>query len=219
MKAIRKSTLVEQAGEAIKRHIEQHRLRPGQKLPSEREWVESLQVSRTAVREALKSLELVGVVRLKPGDGIYVSDPSLRHITRHVTFQWKTDKRKLKELLEIRKILELGAVELAVGHRDSEAIGDMARWVERMEAKVKKRLPAVEEDLAFHRALFRATGNETMLQFSEMLAEFFPESHEEPCTETTLNEHREIYDRLKQGDAPGARRVLEAHLDSLKTTL
>ncbi|WP_409346392.1 FadR/GntR family transcriptional regulator [Paenibacillus sp. MBLB4367] len=221
MKGIRKETLSQQAGESIKAYIEQMRLQPGDKLPSEKQLIDRYGVSRTVVREALKSLETVGIIQMKPGDGIYVARPSISGMSHHFTFHWNRKPQTVKELLQIRVSLELFAIELTVMLRDEERIAQMSYWVEEMERKLKDGGGIVHEDLQFHRSLFRASGNDTLCELSEFIAGFFVPMEGVASTLHTpdplsLLEHKQILHWIRAGDTEKAKACMRDHLRPLE---
>jgi len=205
----------------IKTYILENSLKAGDKLPSEKQLIETLGVSRTVVREALKSMETVGLIKIKAGGGIYVDGTSLKPVLEQVTFRWKHDGRKMKELLATRRILELGAVELAIERYDLESFDKMDYWNDEMEKAIRAgRLP-MEEDYQFHRTLFRATGNETFCELSEVISDFFTSIRrlhfgKPEDSQQSLEEHRNIVRLIREKDAAGARAEMERHLTPLK---
>lgn len=210
--------------ERIKGYILENGLKAGDKLPSEKQLIDSLGVSRTVVRESLKSLETIGLVKVKTGDGIYVDGLSLKPVLEQVSFRWKQDERKMRELVATRRILELGAVESAIERYDLAAIGEMERWNREMASAIEKGMLPVEEDLQFHRALFRATGNETFYELSELLVDFFVKVRERHFgnvkdTKQSLVEHDNLIRFIKARDEAGAKQEMERHLMPLKRLL
>ncbi|MEF3305056.1 FadR/GntR family transcriptional regulator [Paenibacillus sp. GYB003] len=207
--------------ERIKSYILENDLKAGDKLPSEKQLIDSLGVSRTVVREALKSLETVGFIKIKTGDGIYVHGLSLKPVLDQVSFRWMRDERRMKELWATRRVLELGAVEMAIERYDLEAIGEMERWNREMAAAIESgRLP-IDEDLQFHRALFRATGNKTFFELSEVLTDFFTsvrERHFGNVEETRQSwiEHGNLIRYIRDKNTAEAKREMERHLMPLK---
>lgn len=157
----------------IKSFILDRELKEGDKLPSEKQLIETLGVSRTVVREALKSLEMLGIIKIKTGDGIYVDGLSLKPILDQMSFRWKQSETKMKELWATRRILELGAVEMAIERYDLELIDQMDHWNDAISEKIDQLEVPSEEDLQFHRTLFKATGNKTYFEFNEVLNDFF----------------------------------------------
>ncbi|WJH32852.1 FadR/GntR family transcriptional regulator [Paenibacillus aurantius] len=207
--------------ERIKSFILDRELKEGDKLPSEKQLVESLEVSRTVVREALKSLELLGIVKIKTGDGIYVDGLSLKPILDQMSFRWKQSETRMKELWATRRILELGAVEMAIKHYDLDLISQMEEWNEAFNRKIALQQVPSEEDLQFHRTLFKATGNHTYFEFSEVLTDFFINIRQlhfgsMEGMKLSLLEHRTIVKRIREKDMAGAKREMDRHLRPLR---
>ncbi|PYI53960.1 FadR/GntR family transcriptional regulator [Paenibacillus flagellatus] len=219
-----KVNLSQIVSERIKGYILDNELKAGDKLPSEKQLIDTLGVSRTVVREALKSLETVGVIKIKTGDGIYVDGLSLKPVLDQVSFRWKQDERRMKELWATRRILELGAVEMAIERYDLESIGQMESWNAKMADAINRGELPIEQDLHFHRALFRATGNETFYELSEVLTDFFTNIRKRHFgnvedTKLSLVEHDNLIRYIKAKDLNGAKREMETHLKPLKRFL
>jgi DNA-binding FadR family transcriptional regulator len=206
--------------ERIKGYILDNELKAGDKLPSEKQLIDSLGVSRTVVREALKSLETVGFIKIKTGDGIYVDGLSLKPVLDQVSFRWKQDDRRMRELLATRRILELGAVEMAIERYDLEAIELLESRNREMAAKIAKGELPMEEDLQFHRALFRATGNETFFELSEVLTDFFTNIRKLHLgkvedSKKSLIEHSNLIRAIREKNTADAKQEMERHLKPL----
>lgn len=207
--------------ERIKDFILDRELKEGDKLPSEKQLIETLGVSRTVVREALKSLEMLGIIKIKTGDGIYVDGMSLKSVMDQMSFRWRQSETKMKELWATRRILELGAVEMAIERYDLELIGQMEQWNDAFAEKIEQRQVPSEEDLQFHRTLFKATGNKTYFEFSEVLTDFFINIRQlhfgnVEDTKLSLMEHRNIVKLIREKDTAGAKREMEHHLRPLR---
>jgi DNA-binding FadR family transcriptional regulator len=213
-----KTTLTEVVKERIKKYIIDNQLPPGAKLPTEKQLTEMLLVSRTVVRMALQSLQILGILRIRAGGGIFVDSPKLNPVLDHISFQWMRSREKLAELLATRKILELGAIEMAAQHRDLELIGQLDLWNDRMEQTIRQGKIPIEEDFEFHRALFKATGNQTYVELNEVIGDFFRRLRELffddiEKTYVSLNEHKQITEKIKKGDAEEAKAIMRRHLD------
>lgn len=208
-------------GERIKSYILENNMITGDRLPTEKQLIETLGVSRTVVREALKLLEMLGIIRIRVGNGIYVDMVSLKPLLEHMSFRWKQNEQKMKELLETRRILELGAVEMAVRRYDLEAIAEMEVWNEAMAETIRQGKPPYEEDLQFHRALFKATGNVTYFELSEVLTDFFATVRElhfgnPEDSRISLVEHRNIVYHIRTKNTDAAKTEMELHLYPLR---
>lgn len=217
---VKKLSLVEIVHDRIKAYIVEHRLKPGDKLPSEKSLIETLAVSRSVVREALKSLQLMGIVEIKSGDGIYVGQLSVKSLFEQVAFHWQVGGQKIKELLDTRKILELGAIDLAIAHYDPEKLAAIEKWNQALEDKLLRNERPLQVDLQFHQALFRATGNETYYQLTRVVHEFFNMSHLEKVNtmesfHAALQQHRDIFHWIKQKEPDRAKQSMIEHLQPL----
>lgn len=221
MEAAEKMPLSQMVADRLKAYIIEQELKPGDRLPSSNKLIEMLNVSRTVVREALKSLESIGILRIKASGGIYVEDPTLKPFVDQVAFKWKAEKKKMQELLAVRKILELGAIDLAIVNGASDALKQMQEAIEAMKKEIAAGFVPIESDLAFHRALFKATGNQTFVDLSDVLTDFFkemgsPESISPEEDLISLRQHQEIYEAIRQKKPRKAKMVMTLHLEALE---
>ncbi|TNJ63325.1 FadR family transcriptional regulator [Paenibacillus hemerocallicola] len=213
-----KTTLPQIASERIKLYIVEHELKAGDKLPSVNQLIDMLKVSRTVVREALKTLESLGVLRIKAGNGgIFLNAPSLKPFVDQVSFQWKNNELKLKELIATRRVLELCAVEMAIEHYDLGLLEQLDLANKQMEQSITERKLPIEEDLAFHRALFKATGNQTFFELSNVLSEFFSQIRERHFVDvrnkiTSFEEHKQIIAQIRKKNVDEAKAIMKKHL-------
>ncbi|WP_274363145.1 FadR/GntR family transcriptional regulator [Paenibacillus thermotolerans] len=216
----KRPSLVEIVHDRIKDYIVDRRLKPGDRLPSEKEMIEVLGVSRAVVREALKSLQMMGIVDIKPGQGIVVGELSVKPVFEQIAFQWKVDGKKFKELLDTRCVLELGAIDLAIEHYDPTAIEAIEHWNQVLLDKIRRQERPEREDLQFHHALFEATGNHTYSQLSQVVHEYFSRSRLDKINdidayETAYEQHSLILHWIKKKDAPRAKQCMVEHLQPL----
>ncbi|TMV45644.1 FadR family transcriptional regulator [Paenibacillus mesophilus] len=212
---IRKS-LKDVAIEKIKQYIVEHNLQPGDPFPNEKEIIELLGVSRTVVREALKSLETIGILKLKPGDGIFVSNASLEQLMDQFYFRWFGNQQKMMELQEIRLILEVAAVELVIMRAEPQMLNELDEWNDKMEQAIRNSEPLIEQDIGFHRTLFKLTGNESFYEFSEVISKFFMEVRHKRLSASggrvTLDDHRRITQSIKEKNIGQAKEHMLKHL-------
>lgn len=212
---IRKS-LKDVAIDNIKAYIVEHRLQPGDPFPNEKEIIELLGVSRTVVREALKSLETLGILKLKPGDGIFVGSATLAPLMDQFYMRWFGDTKKMVELQEIRTVLELAAIDMVVLRAEDQELEQLEGWNERMEQAIRESSPLVELDIGFHRTLFKLTGNETFYEFSEVISKFFTEVRQKRLSvsggRVTLDDHRRITRCIRERKAAEAKEYMLKHL-------
>lgn len=161
--AIQTSRLYEQIIEQIQNQIVEGKIRPGDRLPSERELAEQFGVSRTAVREAVKALREKRLVEIQPGRGTFITDitGSTSEVMRDsLSLIVKVGlDNNLDKLVQVRTLLEPGIAALAAEMATKADLETMQRTVEVMDAAMDDADVFVEADLEFHLALARATQN------------------------------------------------------------
>ncbi|MBS4208670.1 FadR/GntR family transcriptional regulator [Bacillus sp. FJAT-50079] len=221
---LRKQTLAEIVSNRIKNYIADHNFQPGDRLPSEKEMIEMLAVSRTIVREALKTLQSQGIIDIKQGTGIFVKEIELHSYLKNISPFLKVNKVKFKELIDSRIILELGAIELAIENYHLEKINQMSYWNDALLEKTKRGEKPKSEDLYFHKALFHATGNETFIQLSSIITEYFNMNHLEEVVNlddytTSYKEHKLVIDSIINKNMDDAKLAMRTHLQHLYNLL
>ncbi len=217
---LRTPPLAYKVAEIIRAYIADQKLSAGDKLPSEREFAERMGVSRNIVREALRALELSGVIEKRQGKGAFVRafDPTL--LARHMSFGLASDQPARQQLLEARVALESAVVSLAVRHATEADLDQLDAIVEAMERKERRGEGVPDEDLAFHKTLFRATHNEPINRFSNVIEEWMGQAGAAPASSDRKMAplHRPLVDALRKGDAARARRLIETHIPIARLT-
>jgi GntR family transcriptional repressor for pyruvate dehydrogenase complex len=201
-------------------------LKPGDRLPSEREMAKQLGVSRPTLREALQALEHAGFIRSVQGDGTYVRDPGERSL-RDPLCQWlHSDPQRIVQLAEFRTAIETWAAGLAAQRMTSEESAQLGAILRRMEEGVKRGASVHALDAQFHLTLAHATQNGVYFHVANTVFYLFAEvtrlSHEEIFTsqqdqKRLLEEHRAIFDAVRRGDVEGARTAMQRHLHYTET--
>jgi len=178
MKNLKSRKLYLQVYDEIKNYIESNHLMPGDKLPSEMKMCEMLGVSRNVLREAIKSLEITGTVCSTPGVGIVIQEFNTNFFLRNLIYTINDDDQLLKEIEELRRVLELGFAKDAYESITPESLEKLSAEVQTMEnlfAQIKQSHSSVlgvkfaEADASFHRILFQSVNN-TLLK---SIIEFF----------------------------------------------
>ncbi|KKI89583.1 hypothetical protein WQ54_24800 [Bacillus sp. SA1-12] len=214
--AIQKTSLVEIAIERIKSYIFEEKFKPNDKFLSERELVEQLQVSRTVVREALISLQTVGILHVKPGGGVYIAVPTLDSISTILKHHYDTYGVKIKELLETREIIELGALNLIIEKQIDVDIDSLIDINESYYQTIIEKQDAKKFDRIFHQSLIKATKNETYYHFSEIIHEYFNLAkidliEKETALIQAYNQHLEIIEAIKNKNLQIAQNIMKEH--------
>lgn len=205
--------------EKIKEYIIEQHLGPGQKLPSEREFVKMLNVSRAVLREALRILESSGILTIRHGEGAFIQNDDMSAFFEQLIFLWKIDNKKHSDLLELRHIFELTAIEQIVQHASAEQLDNLE--VLALKTKIGESTKALQEaDIEFHRGLLYATNNELFAQFTELIVEYFsnvPHHHmKDQEVLKASQEHLSIVEALRNRDDQKAKMLLREHLEFSK---
>ena len=205
----------------IKDIINYKNLEPGEKLPSERTLSEKFGVSRSSVRDAIRKLEFYGLLNTIPQSGTIVANIGIVAINGMIDDILRLDTPDFKSLVETRIFLELKTVTLASLRRTEE---DLEKIREALNAYEKKALAgedAVQEDLLFHLAIAKASGNATtnmfMLTITPRIIMDFEKYHVCPKDQTfnVLKEHLEIYEAIRLQDSNLAEQKMKNHFSEL----
>jgi len=208
----------EQAMEALTTMIRSGRYQVGDKLPAEPELERELGVSRTAVREAVKTLSFAGVLRVRQGDGTYVTGLEASELLRSVGFALDlSSPQTLPELYEIRLMLEPKATALAARRITADGLAMLAGHLNAMRAARDAEM-FVAADAAFHDEIAAASGNEalrgllTSLRSESSIMHIRRARDDEGATTRTIAEHEAILDSLEAGNAKRAEAAASEHL-------
>lgn len=182
-------------------------LTPGDKLPTETQLTRKFNVSRTAVREAIKMLVALGVVQIKRGNGTYITTEVSSPIVDSLIFDLLLSRGAPKELFELRESLEVGILKIVLENATEEDICKMEKAVERLEEDCLKAETDGEilanHDLEFHHAFADATHNSLITKIAWTVWELFRPSIKE-STEYDPNhavqDHRMILETIKKKD-------------------
>lgn len=156
----------------IKNLLSTGQLKQGDRLPSERQLAERFGVGRTHVRDAIKKLEFYGIIKTMPQSGSFVAGLEVSAMEGLITDILKLDNYDVYSLVEMRFILELNSVRLCAQRRTKKDLIAIEKAALRFEEKIRSSLSAVEEDLAFHRAI--AEGSKNMV-LKSMLMTIIPD--------------------------------------------
>jgi len=227
LKTIQTQKIYKNIVEQIVDLIHDGSLKCGDKLPPERTLAELLNVSRTSVREALKVMEIMGILEIRPGEGSVVSGFNVQPFISMIWPVILADKNTEKDLLEFRKILEEGSIRhLALRGESGEFFNGLKNIVDNMEEAVDDVEKGVKLDIQFHRCLFELTGNKIVMQvqnFVEYILEKTVSYNRTAALEkrdsgkAIFIQHKEIYEALIAGDSSAAVERMSYHLDYVQS--
>ncbi|GAA1855434.1 FadR/GntR family transcriptional regulator [Microbacterium koreense] len=210
---------------AVKMMIETGELKPGDRLPPERELGEVLGVSRNSLREAVKSLEAIRVLDVRRGDGTYVTSLDPKVLLEGISFVVDIhDDATLIEMFSVRRMLEAAAARVAAGCASEELLGSLESIVERSRA-TQTVDDLVELDTVFHRELASAAGNRYLsgiletLSSSTVRARVWRGLSQTGAVDRTIAEHSAIIAAVRGGDAELAGALMTAHIAGVENWL
>ncbi|KJS22145.1 MAG: hypothetical protein VR72_07260 [Clostridiaceae bacterium BRH_c20a] len=204
-------------------------LKPGDKLPAERSLSEMMGVSRTSLREALKMLAAAGMVEIKHGQGVFITEKeSTASILKDFANQNVIDSHTLKDLFELRKLLETQNAIWACQRADNEEIKKLNLLVEKtlnaLQDTKDDLVILAKQDSEFHTLLAEATGNKVIVRVMHDLLDLMNDSRCQALSIPgrpfrSLNEHKEIVEALKLRDVEGVKGKMLYHLKNVEAEL
>ncbi len=154
----------------LRDYILRHNLKPGDLIPTEMELCDKLGVSRNVLREAIKAMELMGIVTSRPGRGTAVCPFSLDFIFQNVLLSTADDSEKaILEMLNIRKKIELGYMHEVFRVLNYEHIRNLRENFDRFKERQENHLYTLDADHDFHMAMFAPLGNNTLITLLEAI--------------------------------------------------
>lgn len=203
--------------------IRQNKYRPGDPIPSQRELAKLLNVSRTAVREAMTVLEKAGLIEVRAGARTVVRQ-TLRPAQRELDFTGLMDKADLSQLLELRTMLEGEIAAAAAEKATEEELAQITEAVDGMDRAIRAGQLGADEDYTFHQRITLACHNQTVFKFWNALSDLIGKEilH---CRLRSLalgqmqlaaREHQAVGEALLARDAERARQTMRQHLLSVK---
>ncbi|WP_106745118.1 FadR/GntR family transcriptional regulator [Yoonia maritima] len=205
-------------------------LRPGERLPSERELSERMGVSRPSLREALADLQERGLLSSRAGAGVYVADVLGSAFAPALVTLFATHVEAVFDYIAFRRDMEGLAAERAARLASDTDLALINTIFQKMEAAHEKRNPADEAylDADFHLSIIEASHNIIMLHMMRSMYELLREGvfynrsimfKQRTTRDTLLDQHRAINDALQARDPAGARAAVEAHLNFVEASL
>jgi GntR family transcriptional repressor for pyruvate dehydrogenase complex len=208
----------------VARQLEQHiveELKPGDLLPSERELVQMLGVSRSSVRDAIRALELMGLLEPRQGIGTVVCRTAAAALANPLAAALVEKRKMIADLLDVRRMIEPSLAGRAALHVSRDEIAAIEEILARQEASVTRGQLGIEEDSEFHYAIALASDNIAVLKVVDVLMDLLRETRErslqvERRQEKSLAGHRRILSALKRGDASAAEVAMRRHLQEIE---
>ncbi len=217
LNTIARTTLTEAVFEKLVGHIVEGDWKEGDRIPPERDLSEQLGIGRASLREALKALELVGMLESRVGDGTFVC-PRSEFLSRPLLWAITgTDRSELRDLVEARRILEEDIAALAAERATSEELDRIKAAVANLRAHLDEPADALEADMRFHVAIAEAAHNQILLNAVQLLRNLMRhwlhlKLQLPGVAPKVLEQHERILHSIHQRDASGAREEMRLHL-------
>jgi GntR family transcriptional repressor for pyruvate dehydrogenase complex len=219
IKNIKSEKVHAQIYEQIKTLLLDGHWKAGEKIPSEAELCRMTGVSRVSVRTALKSLIAQGFLVSRQGEGTFVVDVSVDMNMELLVPIIGLDKRNILEVLQYRKILEVGIVPLIFKNLTESNLVDLERNLVELEQTPEEEIATITElDLEFHRLLCQISGNSLIIKVNRILGNLFRKSMEDVVialgNQTGRKYHRRIFAAISEGDQQKTAALVEEHIEN-----
>lgn len=219
-----RSTLPEEIANRLLGLIREQELRPGDKLPAERELAQMMGVSRPVLREALRALAIMRVVDIRHGDGTYITSLEPEQLISHLDFVFPRDSVALLKLLEARRVVEIGNVRLAAARVGGDEIARLEDILHALGGAIDEPDRFSDLDIAFHTTVCDAADNFLLSQFMNIINTLGKVSRERTggireVREAALRDHRAILTALRAADPSAAEQAMSRHLDQIGEVL
>jgi GntR family transcriptional regulator, transcriptional repressor for pyruvate dehydrogenase complex len=206
----------------MKSHVLRNHLQPGDRLPSEHEWVAMLGVSRLVVREALQLLAGSGLIDVQQGRGAFVREARAISVFDQITFGLDLGQLRYGDVREARAMLDLTIVELCMLRADDVALAELEELLELMRVAEERGEAAEDLHRAFHGRLLRAAGNPLIERIGTVLLDTFWRIGDEMADLEYRSArggghrhyagHRALLDAIRTRDLAGLREAVAQHL-------
>ncbi|NHM28790.1 FadR family transcriptional regulator [Desulfofundulus sp. TPOSR] len=212
----------------IRSLVAEGKLKPGDRLPPERELAQLMNVSRTSVREAIQILATMGMVTIKKGQGIFIAQNDATSLMNTLGELLVVKKDEIKDLLEVRKVLETQAVSLAVERASDEELLTLREIVEDALARITTNevdpAYAREHDARFHGAIFSFTRNHVLIAIVSSLYHVYDRMRSRTTTIPgraiqSIKDHQRIMEAISRRDKDAAVQAMLEHIQSVERAL
>lgn len=222
----REESLASRVARELEQLILQNRLAIGERLPSERDLSEQFGVSRTVIREAVRTLSAQGLLEVKTGSGTVVRRPTSEAAAESMSrlLATRPDWHNRARIIEVRRVLEVAIAGFAAERRTPEDLASLTAILTQAAERLDDPETFVQTDVAFHEAVARATHNDLFFAILSSIAQALIDVRRlglrVPGTPTrALNYHRRILDCISGSDVVGARQAMDEHITEAQHTM
>jgi GntR family transcriptional repressor for pyruvate dehydrogenase complex len=221
---VKPKRLYEEIAEQIQQLISGGELKPGDKLPPERELADTLQVSRVSVREAIRSLEMLGFIEIRHGEGTFVRDSAANDVIRPLALFLAMERGSLLDMFEVRRIFEAATSALAAQRATDEEVEQIGLLLEKMKDRIQNGDSERGEDFdaAYHYAVAEATHNNLLIKLLRTVHEEWSKAVSAGTqqlllgspqnAEEIINQHARVFAAIQARDPVKASQAMLEHV-------
>ena len=222
LEAVRKERRYEQVAEQIQKLIAQGTLKPGDRLPPERELATRFGVARSSIRDAVRTLEVMGILEPRQGAGTVVRDLSADSLVVPLATVLVRKRELVSELLDVRRVLEPGLAARAAKNATVEEVLELEDILRRQAVKLRRGEPSIEEDSEFHYVIGKAARNSVVLKVLDVLMDLLRESRARSLQapgrpERSYAGHMRVLRAIKRRDPEAAEKAVRKHLEEIES--
>jgi len=216
-----KSSLSSLIVEKIVQAIKKGELKQGDRLPSMSHLAKKLNVGQSSIREALKQLQVMGLVDVRHGKGIFVSEVDIGSVLKDVSHLLILKRPDILYLMEARRIVEYGTVKLAAQRSSQEEIEELYQLTQRMQSELDDPENFIKDDLGFHLKLAEASKNPILPMFLNSIRSLFLQEQKAVvrlpgAAKRASDYHMKICKAIKEHNAEKAAKVMMQHLTDIE---
>jgi DNA-binding FadR family transcriptional regulator len=217
---IKKTRVAEEVADRIRVLMLDGTFPAGQPLPSERHLAERFGVSRGSIRDALRTLETIGLLETRHGQGTFPLELSVDRLVAPLASVMAYRADLQEELLDVRRMFEPAVAREAAVRATEEDLADLERIVETQRQKLRTGQSAITEDTAFHAVLARATRNRVVMSIMATLNDLLVESRTHSLQQKgrparSVDGHEVVVDALRRHDPDGAAQAMSTHINQI----
>ncbi len=220
-RAVRKTRVSQDIIEQVRDLFTSGRLKPGDRLPSERELSEALSVSRSSVREAVRAMESLGLIEARAGEGTFVASLSGNRGSDPLVASLHQDWSTQHKLFEVRRVIEPDLAALAARRATVDQIERLRAILNDQEADIARGGTGMKQDTLFHYLLAEATGNEVLVRIMDSLMDLLLKTREESLQHDkrparSLKQHRAMLRAIEARNPRAAERLMYQHIAEIE---
>lgn len=224
IKPLKRTRLFQGIVEQVQKLIKTGLLKPGDQLPPERELAGKLNVSRTSVREAMRTLEIMGYIDIRPGEGAFIKETTIDNVLKPITSAIKVEKDLILDLLDVRDVIEVAAAKRAATYATNTDIKRIRIAILNAKEDVKAGGIGLQGDDDFHLSIAKATHNTVFEVVMNLIEDLLTKSREAtlqiPGQPTkTIKDHKKIYEAIKEKKPDEAAKYMKEHLTKAKNNI